>query len=439
GMTGRRIADCPGRRVFPLLLLGLATAAGCSFSNGVELEPGIWRAVLKSPGGDLPFTLRISRQGGKTRAVALNGAEEVPFSSVEVRQGQVILRIDGYDSQLEARLNEDGSRLTGEWVKRAPNGYSRLGFEAVHGDGRRFLPVDGLEAAAEAALEDVSGSWRVVFAHEDSETPARGEFVQRGDRLTGTFLTPVGDYRYLEGEYRNGLLRLSCFDGAHAFLFIARAQPDGSLKGDFWSRDRHSASWTARPLGEGEPDPLPNPYQEVWLTNSENRFEFRFPDLDGKIVSNGDARFEGKVVLVNIFGSWCPNCNDEAPILAQWHQAYWDEGLEIVGLAYEISGDPERDREYVRKYAQRHGLRFPLLLAGISNKEAAGSTLPDLSRVRSYPTNIFISRDGAVRRIHSGFAGPAAGEEHERLVRELEGLIRVLLDEEAGRDFTSSR
>ncbi len=174
---------------------------------------------------------------------------------------------------------------------------------------------------------------------------------------------------------------------------------------------------------------LPDGWSQVGLTNDEGRFSFEFPDLEGEPVSSDDPRFDGKVVLVNVFGSWCPNCNDEAPLLARWHRRYRDRGFEVVGLAYEFSGDAERDREMVRRYAARHGIEFPLLLAGTSDKRRAAETLPDLTAVLSYPTNVFLGRDGKVRAVHSGFAGPGTGAHHQRLVAEIERRIEELLAE----------
>ncbi|HSR68931.1 MAG TPA: TlpA disulfide reductase family protein [Acidobacteriota bacterium] len=414
------------------ILILLAVGPACQ--SRPRLATGTWRAVLQSPGGPLPFSLVVEGRPGDYSAYALNGPEKVPFSSLQVRDDQVRLRIDGYDSEITAGMSGQGRHLVGEWRKRAAGGYSRLGFEAVHGDERRFLPVQQENAPDRAApaddqLSQVLGDWKAVFSDEDGESPARGEFRREEGGLVGTFLTPVGDYRFLAGDYRDGLLRLSCFDGGHAFLFRARLQEDGSLQGDFWSRDSYHATWSARRLQEGESDQLPDPYQEVALNNDENRFTFSFPSLDGQIIASDDPRFQDKVVLVNVFGSWCPNCNDEAPLLAQWHERYGPQGLEVVGLAFELTGDAERDKEYVRKYARRHGIEFPLLLAGTSNKSAAGEKLSDLSAVRSYPTNIFIDRQGKVRRIHSGFAGPATGEHHRQLVRQFQELIESLLKE----------
>ncbi len=395
--------------------------------TGPDLE-GSWRAVLLSPGGELPFGLDIAGEGEDWSAVIVNGEERAATSGVTVDGDLVTVAFDWYDSRIEARIAGEG-RMSGRWIKTAAaGGVSQLDFTAEKGAGERFRTV--AEERPGAALSDVSGVWRVEFLDDSGSEAARGEFRQDGSRVSGTFLTPTGDYRFLEGNYGGGLLRLSTFDGAHAFLFRARVEEDGSLRGDFWSRDSYHATWTAERVTDGEAI-LPDAWSLAGLTNDEGRFHFEFDDLASQTLSSADPRFDGKVVLVNIFGSWCPNCNDKAPLLAQWYRDYRDRGLEIVGLAYEYSGDRERDRRYVGKFAERHGVEFPLLLAGTSDKRQAASTLPDLTAVIAFPTSIFIGRDGKVRRIHSGFSGPGTGRHYDDLVAELEGLIQELLAESA--------
>ncbi len=422
------------------LVAVLLVALGCAREPTLEQRlVGTWHAELESPGGPLPFALRIWEEDGRLAAAAVNGEEEAPFSHVRTSAGGIELATDWYDSEIRAQLDRfSGHELTGRWRKTAPGGDSVLAFEAIRNDlpnrppRQRFAPVAPLQFAAGAEHPDmptsVAGDWAMEFTDEDGTEPARGEFRQEGDRVTGTILTPVGDYRYLEGSFERGRLRLSTFDGAHAFLFDAEARPDGTLVGAFWSRDSYYAEWKAHPVAADE-RVLPDAWEMVGLTNPEGRFAFTFPDLEGTPVSLADERFQGKVVLVNIFGSWCPNCNDKAPILAGWYRKYREQGLEIVGLAYELSGDPERDGRQVRRFAERHGVEYPLLLAGLSDKQKAAETLPDLSAVVAFPTTVFIGRDGLVRRIHTGFAGPGTGEHHERLLAELERLIEQLLSE----------
>jgi thiol-disulfide isomerase/thioredoxin len=412
-----------------LLLFLFAACGGPDVPSAPPVLTGDWRAVLESPGGELPFGLRIWDSEDGLNAVARTAGEEAPFSSVERKENQVVLRFDWYDSEITATWQADGS-LAGEWRKTIPGGDSRLPFRAVRGSQERFAsnPENAAEVAAETALPSLTGSWVVEFKDEDGSEPAQGEFQQDGKTVVGTFLTPTGDYRYLEGTYDGGLLRLSTFDGAHAFLFQARVQDDGSLAGDFWSRDSYHATWTAHPRTESDPA-LPDAWAQVGLVQGDGVFRFQFPDLEGRPLSLQDERFRGKVVLVNIFGSWCPNCNDEAPVLARLYRHYRDQGLEVVGLAYEFSGEPRRDTALVRLFRERHRIEYPLALAGISDKAAASQTLPDLTAVLSFPTTVFVGRDGRVRRIHSGFSGPGTGEHYDRLVADFEGLVEELLAE----------
>ncbi len=419
------------RRIPATALFLLALVPGRAFPASESRTPegsalvGTWRAVLTLPGGELPFTLMVEEGAAGLSAVAMNGEERARFDRVQIEDRRVVLRFEVYDSEIRAELSPDGSRLRGEWWKA---GRTRLPLTAVRGDPRRFLP--GADARKSDAPR-VAGAWAVVFKKKSADEPARGEFRQEGERVRGTFLTPTGDHRYLEGDFQDGVLRLSTFDGAHAFLYSARQQPDGTLAGEFWSSSGAATPWTARPVPPSGEDGLPDAFSQAGLTNSEGRLRFTFPDLEGRPVSLTDERFRGKVVVVNLFGSWCPNCNDEAPLLAEWSGRHRSRGLEIVGLAYEETGDPEVDGRSVRTFARHHGLDYPLLLAGLSNREAAAKTLPDFMGLFAFPTTIFIARDGRVRKIHSGFAGPGTGAHHQKLRAELHALLDGLLAEPA--------
>lgn len=410
-----------------IVLAAAVSAAGCG-QDGDQDPPaadliGSWRGVLASPGGELPFTLRLDDDGPRLRAVILNGSEEAPINRVTRDGRKLSFHFDHYDSEIEATL-ADG-KMQGRFRRTIPSGDSVLAFSAEKGDTDRFKPTTRKGAGT---LPEVSGSWAVEFVDDGGSEIAQGEFLQQGSTVTGTFLTPTGDHRFLAGSYENGLLRLSCFDGSHAYLFEAVAQEDGSLAGDFWSRESYHAKWTARRAAAGE-QVLPDAWAQVGLQNAEGRFHFEFPDAEGKMLSLADPRFRGKVVVVNLFGSWCPNCNDEAPLLSAWHHRFRGQGLEIVGLAFEYTGKPERDREQLRRFSARHSIDYPLLLAGTSDKKKAAAALPDLTRVAAFPTTIFLGRDGKVRKIHSGFAGPGTGRHHAELVAELEALLQQLIAE----------
>ncbi len=387
----------------------------------VELRTGVWRAVLQSPGGELPFRLEIGRDGDGYVASAHNGAETLALDRVEISgEGVVTLALDHYESVFTARLEEDGTRMAGEWTKTTgPDKQARLPFFADHGQTHRFA----LESAGAPA--DIGGRWAVTFANEGEPEPAVAEFRQDGDRLLGTFLTPTGDYRFLEGGVAGDTLFLSCFDGGHAFLFRATLGADGTLTGDFWSRDSWHDTWTAV---RDEDAALDDAYAMNKLTNDERLFRFSFPNLAGEVIDQDHPSLAGKVRLLTIFGSWCPNCNDEAPLLQELYDAYRDRGLVVVGLAFEMTEDAARSRKVLKRFQKRHGLDYPILLAGGStSKTQAGEALPDIDRVIAYPTSILIGRDGKVEAIHTGFTGPGTGDRYGKLKEKYRARIEALL------------
>jgi thiol-disulfide isomerase/thioredoxin len=385
--------------------------------------PERYRAWLDTPGGDLPFFIELTA----TEAFLVNGPERIPVPYPDRSGGAFRLEMPYFDSVLEAAPSEsDPQRLDGTWRKvRGADNTAEVPF---HMDARlpwRFEPVNGLSRTAEA----VAGRWQVDF--ESGDVPAVGLF-EAGDSLevTGTFLTNTGDYRYLAGEFRQEELLLSCFDGAHAFLFRADLSEAGTLSGKFWSGDWWEEGWTAE---RNEQAALPNAFEEVEALYEAPVASLSFPDSKGVLRHVMDYTPNGEVLLVQIFGSWCPNCHDETAYLRELDERYRDRGLRIVGLAFELTGDVKRDGAQLDKFRERHGIEYPLLLAGKANKAATALALGLTDHVLSYPTTLFVDRNGQIRSIHSGFSGPAAATEHAQLRSEFEAQIEALLDEPTAR------
>lgn len=407
------------RTASTLGLIALCTLA-CTTRQAV-LQEGRWRAWLESPGGELPFELVIEAAGRSLRASVLNGIEtlEVPTTRFDPAEGTLLLSFDHYDSRVEARLTDDGS-LVGEWSKTGKLGeQTRMVFHAEPGNRARF----GNRPSAAGDADAVAGRWSVNFAADDDGSV--GVFEPDADgNVLGTFMTTTGDYRYLAGSFEAGRLRLSVFDGAHAFLFDARLADDGTLSGDFWSRDSWHDTWTAtRDDGAALSDGFG---LTVW-TGGAALEQVVFPDLDGRPRSLADAEFSGRARILEIFGSWCPNCSDATRFMVELDRQYRDRGLSIVGLAFEHTGEFERDARQVRVWAEHHGVEYPLLVAGLSDKDEASNAFPLVDRIRSYPTTVFLHADGRVRAVHQGYSGPATGEAHAELRARFHEIIEELL------------
>jgi thiol-disulfide isomerase/thioredoxin len=380
---------------------------------------GMWRGVLTSPGGELPFGIDISKNNNVLSATIINGEEQVETSSVEYTNNQLTINFEWYDAQISAIFENDNT-LVGQWSKTASgkNKTSSLPFTATQGYSKRFI-----QETQSANYPNLDGQWEVTFSDDDGKSLAVAEFQQKSQIVSGTFLTPTGDYRYLSGVANNGQLYLSAFDGAHAFLFNAEIKDKHLINGNFWSRDSYHATWTAVKSNKTA-DFLPSSWE---MNKTVNPVSFAFEDTKGNLIQLTDEQFKNKPVLINLFGTWCPNCNDEAPVLAKLYDKYKPQGIEIVGLAFEFTEDPIRDKKQIDVFKERHGINYPLLLAGGNDKSEATKILGFLDKVKSYPTTIFLDENHKVVKIHTGFSGPGTGDHYIKLVEELENEIISLL------------
>jgi peroxiredoxin len=400
----------------------LAAACGqeASVPEGPLLASGYWQAAITLPGGDIETGIEISRDGDTYGASLVNGQERVRIDEVSFSNGELLLRFPAFNNEIRATL-EDG-RLRGALTLVKRFGDTQvMPFEASPGG-----VATGEDGAA--AGHDLSGRWAVSFHEPDgTDSASIGEFAQRGSRLYGTFLNPNGDHRFLAGHVRGDDFHLSTFDGAHAFIFSGTVGDDGQIAmADFWSGTSWHQNWSATRSDDVQ---LPDAFSRTWLKPGYERFEFEFPNEYGEMVSLGDDRFRGKVVMVALAGTWCPNCNDEARFLAPFYQAYRDQGLEIVTLLFEHFDDPAIAAERALAFRAKHGIEYDTLIAGISDKADAARILPQLSAVLAFPTTIFIDRGGRVRQIYTGFSGPGTGEHYMRLQASFTDLVTTLLSE----------
>ena len=397
---------------------------GCNSPSNPTVKNGTWRAALLRDGHTLPFLIDIeSNSDGKTySAYALNGAERFKMDTAYIENDSLHIPMDLYDSELIGKVGE--GHLTGVWRESRPGrAVGELPFEAIYGEDYLFY-----EPGIVASGVSVGGTWAVTFRGEDSTDSyeAVGIFAQRGHELTGTFLTPTGDYRYLAGNVKGDSLYLSCFDGSHVFLFTAALQSDGSLNGEAFYGLTSYETWTAHPDANAK---LPDANTLTYLKPGYDSFDFKFPNADGNMVSLQDPAFKDKVVVVQIMGSWCPNCMDETRFLAPWYKKNRDRGVEIVGLAFERSGKLADSAPKLRKMAQRYDVYYPILLAGTSDKDSAATSLPMLNHIMSFPTTIILDKKHKVRNIHTGFSGPGTGKYYDEFVADFKKLVDKLVKE----------
>jgi peroxiredoxin len=402
------------------IFLAVLVLGGCQRERAQGVKLGTYRAVLTLPGGDLPFGLELAREGSATIGYIVNGQERLKLTEVKITGPHLEIRMPGYENVLTA--DAAGDQLQGEVLLIKPHDKNQhIPLHATLGENYRFFKG----AAADA--KDLSGRWAAKFVDDGGASENLiGEFSQSQDVVSGTFLTDNGDHRFLAGQVKDDELALSTFDGAHAFLYKAKIAADGSLAGDYWSGLAYHEKWTASRDAAAK---LPDAYSLTGMRTGSRQFDFAFPDLNGKTVTSKDPQFQGKVLIVALAGSWCPNCHDEAAFLAPLYEDYRARGLEIVSLMFEHFGDFPRAAEATQRFRRHYGIEYTTLIAGISDKDEAAKKLPMLDRVYAFPTTIFIDRKGNVRKIHTGFSGPATGEHYLQFVTEVKTTLDQLLAE----------
>ena len=379
---------------------------------------GRWHAELDLTGDLLPFQIGFVPKGETWIMEAYHAGEVLSFDEVVITGDSIKVTMGTFDSEIRAKII-DNRLIEGVFTKNYAKNYF-VPFKAEKTEKSRF-------EVTEIPKTDFSGKWQTEFLEEDGGVyPAVGIFTQSGDKITGTFLTKLGDYRYLEGNVSGNSFHLSTFDGNHLFLFSGELKADGSVAGRFRSGPKSKETFTAF---RNENFELPDAYSLNYLKEGYETLRFTFPNVDGKPISIADDQFKNKVVLVQIFGTWCPNCVDETKFLAPWYDKNKDRGVEIIGLAFESKPEFEYASGRVKKTMDKLQAKYTFLIAGVSDKDKASEALPALNQILAFPTLIYIDKKGKVRKIHTGFTGPGTGDYYDRWVREHEALVKELVEE----------
>lgn len=402
------------------LLILLITALSCE-TKTQTITAGFWRTSLTVQDQEqLPFIFESKTDG---TLVIYNAEERIVVDEIIIEGDSVRIQTPVFEGYFAGVFSGDGKEISGDFIK--PSLDRVVPFSMKFGENERFLSSSN----SNQLNLNISGSWETVFSADVPEDRyiAKGTFVQQGNHITGTFRTTTGDYRYLEGAMDGNQFKLSTFDGAHAFLFTGTAT-DSTLDGSFYSGNHWKEPFRAK---RNENYELPDAKDLTYLKEGYESIVFSFPDSDGTMVSLSDDRFKNKVVLVQILGSWCPNCLEETKFYVDYLKKHPNIDLEIIGLAFEYAPTKEKALESIKRLTDRLEVPYPVLLAqfGTSDKKLANEKLPMLNHILSYPTTIYIDREGAVRRVHTGYNGTATGEQHTAFATDFESFVNELLME----------
>jgi peroxiredoxin len=406
-MTANLIARWTG--IAAVLVLGANLNAAPAPQNMPSLA-GRWDATVVVNNVEIPCQFEIEGTGTAMTGAFFNSSLRIISTATTIDNGTVTFNYDQYGTKLQFRV-QDG-QLVGDYL-RARGGYP---FKAVRASA---------SAAPAGNIPNIDGTWIVKARGSKGEEAWRFVASQTGANVEATILRVDGDTGALDGSYKDGKFVLSHFDGSRPMLMEVTPNPDGTLKlvenGRTESIAARENTEAAKAMGAPE-----DPTYHTSVKDASEAFRFSFPDLNGKTVSNTDPKFTGKVVLVSISGSWCPNCHDEAPFLVSLYNKYRSKGFEVVSLSFE-RGDQLKDPVQLRAFIKTYGIDYTVLMPG--EPDQASELLPQTVNLDCFPTSFILGRDGRVRMVHAGFPSPGSGSYYDDAVKEVTSKVEQLLAE----------
>jgi len=404
----------------------LALCAAQALAAAPQPAEGRWRGEFTVNGEVLPFNFELTGLDSEApRLTLINGSRRDHFVVERQPDGSIRALMNTYDAALEARVEEGsgGRRLVGHYRDLVPrrNGANDLAFVAEHGREWRFVQP-GRDIGSEASLD---GKWAILNRDRSAGQNQVALLKQEGTRLTGVFMTVVGDTRELEGVVQGDRFWLSHFSGPSPVLIRGTIE-DGQIQGAINFGIYNVAKFEGHRSDEVE---LPDPYRLTYLKDGQRTLDFSFPDLQGRPVSLRDDKYRGKVVIVEVIGTWCPNCTDQTQFLAPWFRQNQQRGVEAIAVAFEQEDSFEYFQQRLGRFRDFFDIRYDIVYGGLADKKLATERLRGLNYMAAFPTTIIIDRRGEVREIYTGYTGTVTGEYYEQYVARFNALLDELLAE----------
>jgi thiol-disulfide isomerase/thioredoxin len=393
---------------------------------------GRWAATLQKGELAIPFRLDIATKAKNVVGTLYNGDEDVETTtSASIENGAVQLKFEHYLTTITATAKDgelDGNvtvqhRSPINITPGAAEGKTEDSVSAFH--AKRYVAPTAAETANAPSID---GVWEIPHESPKGEKAWRLIVKQKGSEISASLLRVDGDTGALTGGWRNGKFVASHFDGSRPGLIEITPQADGSLLVDLKAQPRYDVFTAYRPevaRAKNFPEPA-NYLTHTSVRDPKEVFTYSFPDVNGKLVSNEDPRFKGKVVLAIVTGTWCPNCHDEARYLVQLYEKYHRQGLEIVALDFE-EADQKASLTRVNAFIKQYQVPYTYLIAGTPDE--MWDKVPQTVNLNTWPATLFIGRDGRVKGTYSGFAGSASGVYNTQLKEEFTATIERLLGE----------
>ena len=409
------------KHLIHIILISFALIFSIGSFAQTTLKNGPYRfSIERDDHQMIHFITSVKDSAGKKIMYIINGNDHMLVDSIIVKRDSVFFELPFFESGFAAKIKENGN-LSGVWIKKTGDAVRKLPFTAKYNDGLRFN-------VKKPSAFNISGMWTTVFVNkENKESNALGQFSQKGNHITGTFLTPYGDYRFLEGVVSGDSLYLSGFDGSFALYFTGKIIKGNQIAGGkFYSGNADVQTWQAQKDNNAV---LKTPESMKSQKPYTGKLDFRFPDLEGNMVSINDDRFKNKIVVIQIMGSWCPNCVDETKFIMDNYDYYTSKGVTFLGISYERTPNYTASVKALQPFQKRFKIPYPILIppVAVSDSLRTEKTLPQIGKINAFPSTIFLDKHGNIKKIHTGFDGPATGVHYIKYKKEFEETINELL------------
>jgi len=395
-----------------LLVLGLMLIFINIKASAAQISAGSWKFVLITSNAEVPFLIKFKYLNKKLTGVLYNGKETISLKDITYKESEISIPLQTYELSLEL-TQQTPTLVTGNLVRHNKNPILKTPVTGTFGIKKRYETPKG------KALINLSGKWTLTMEDEDGKmSPAIGTFTQKNHHFSGSILTPTGDYRYVDGQVNGNDFEGASFDGVYNYILKGSVR-NGVMAAEVLSNSKTKVSGKIDPMAS-----LPNAYEQTKI----KELKFIFPNLKGKSVSLNHPRFIGKPVIVQIFGSWCPNCLDEMNYLVPWYQENSKRGVEIIALAFERSLSVEGATRQLVKVQKKLKIPYALLQAGSTAEHKPAERIEGLTNFISFPTTIFLDKNHQVVKVHAGFSGPSTGEFFEKWKVEFNQTVDKLLE-----------
>ncbi|WP_026993988.1 peroxiredoxin family protein [Flectobacillus major] len=400
------------KQLLSIACLALSTlSANVVNAQSTFIKEGAWRGVFKVNEVQVPFNFEVKGKDAEHATFTLiNGTRRDDFHVQQTAKDSVFIKMNTYDAALVAKIHEDGT-LSGVYKSLVPNFRGNfLPFTAEYGKTFRFVePEKEIKAN-----HNLSGKWAIKISSKEPVADQVAVFEQKGNKLKGVFLKVTGDTRELEGIVQGDEFTLTGFSGPSPWLIRGKINPDKSISGEVGLGIYNNVKFEGVKDKKAE---LPDPYALTYLKEGYEKLDFTLPDLNGKPVSLSDEKYKGKVVIVEIVGTWCPNCTDQTQFLSPWYKANKDRGVEAIAVGFEQKDDLAYAKYTLGKLKEKYDIQYDILFGGIADKKVASEKFAALNKMIAFPTTIIIGRDGKVKQIHTGYTGEVTGKYFKQYVK----------------------